>query len=118
MLLLFRAATIGTIAACLYFMMGIAHQGEPLREVQLAEPPSGPAATTIVDIAAAVPRDRIASMISLAPGERVIAVGERSVENDLEAGGAIAAQSPSPGEFLDLTVDGIAGPRRVLVLVH
>jgi hypothetical protein len=115
--MLLRAATIGLVLGCLYFMMGIARQGEPLREVQL-DPPSGPAATAIIDIAGGVPRDRIASFINLAPGERVIAVGERAVASDLEAGGAIAAASPAPGDFLDLTVEGIAGPRRVLVLLH
>lgn len=116
--MLLRAATLGLVFACLYFMIAVAHQGEPLREVQLVDSLSGPGATTIVDIAATVPRDRVASMISLAPGERVIAVGDRTVDSDLEAGGAIAAVSPAPGEYLDLTVDGVAGPRRVLVLMH
>lgn len=121
MLLVLRAMMVTSIVACCVFLVGVSRQGEPLREESFVVEPATvqpPSATTIVDVAPGVSRDRIPSLIALAPGERVSAVGERAVGSDLEAGAAIAALAPATGRFVDLTVDGTRGTRRVLVLVH
>lgn len=111
-MLLFRSLTLGLLGACFYLLLGVARQGEPLREVQLAP------ATTIVDIAGGVRGEQLAGMLALAPGERIVAVDDRPMRDDLQAGLEIAAREGSPGTFVDLTVESAAGARRVLLLRH
>ena len=79
-----------------------------------ATPPSTPAA--ILDVAPGV--TDVASIVRLAPGERVTAVGAHPVASDLAAGAAIAALPRGPGRYVDLTVARGDAERRVIVLLH
>lgn len=74
---------------------------------------------TIVDVAPGLSTGVVPSLIRLAPGERVVAVDDRAVTGDLEAGAAISLHTPGSGSFVDLEVASAAGDhRRVLVLMH
>jgi|MudIll2142460700_1097286.scaffolds.fasta_scaffold02156_8 hypothetical protein len=75
-------------------------------------------AVTVVDVARGVDAGTLGSLVRLRADERVIAVDDRAVENDFAAGAAIAERALGPGKFLDLTVAGASGSRRVLVLMH
>ncbi len=77
-----------------------------------------PPPASIVDIASGVAPSQLPALVRLAPGEHVIAVGDRPVSGDLEAGAVLADASPHAGGYLDLTVTGAVGPRRLLVLLH
>jgi hypothetical protein len=74
-----------------------------------------PSPVTVLDVAPGVSAEEIATMIRLADGERVTAVGDRRLDSDLAAGAALRSAT---GDYLDLTVDGPHGERRVLVLRH
>ncbi|MDQ3369479.1 MAG: hypothetical protein M3680_28970 [Myxococcota bacterium] len=73
---------------------------------------------SVVDVAHGADPAALATFIRLRGDERVVAVGDRAVANDLAAGAEIAAHRIGAGRFLDLTVRGAEGSRRVLVLVH
>ncbi len=74
---------------------------------------------TIVDVAPGLSGAVVPSLVRLAPDERVVAVGDRAVASDLEAGAAITARVPGGGGFIDLEIASDAGDRRrVLVLMH
>ena len=75
-------------------------------------------AVSVVDIAHGVSPSELSALVRLATDERVIAVDDRPVANDLAAGAAIAERGLGAGKFLDLTVGGARGSRRVLVLMH
>jgi len=85
------------------------------REVVQVATPCQPTAT-IVDVAAGVSAAQLGALVYLAPGEHVISVDDRHVAGDLDAGAALA-QAQAPG-YVDLTVEGAGGSRRVLVLLH
>ncbi|HEX7842935.1 MAG TPA: hypothetical protein VF469_35930 [Kofleriaceae bacterium] len=99
---------------------------------------------TVVDVAAGVDRSRIMELLHLGPGERITAIDDRAVDEDLPPGvpidpagedprpagnavgvptprlsaSPIAELAPRPGGFLDLTVSSPSAERRVLVLLH
>ncbi|MBA3817930.1 MAG: hypothetical protein H0X17_03490 [Deltaproteobacteria bacterium] len=73
---------------------------------------------SVVDVARGADPAALATFIRLRGDERVVAVGDRAVASDLAAGAEIAAHPVGSGRFLDLTVRGAEGSRRVLVLVH
>ena len=88
-----------------------------------AEPaPVAAAATyqpvTVVDVSHHVHPSDVSTHVRLRAGERVGAVGDRAVANDLSAGAAIAERTLARGTFIDLTVTGPEGSRRVLVLLQ
>lgn len=70
----------------------------------------------ILDVAPGV--TDVASIVRLAPGERVTSVGAEPVASDLAAGAAIAALPRGPGRYVDLTVARGDAERRVIVLLH
>ncbi len=73
----------------------------------------------VVDVAPGVAPTDLASIVQLRADERVIAVDDRPVANDLAAGAAIADRLLASGRYVDLTVAGAAGgSRRILVLMH
>jgi hypothetical protein len=76
------------------------------------------APVTVVDVARGVDAGTLASLVRLRAGERVVAIDDQKVANDFAAGAAISAHDLGSGKYLDLTVDGAAGARRVLVLMH
>lgn len=74
---------------------------------------------TIVDVAPGLSGSFVPSLIRLAPDERVVAVDDRAVGSNLEAGAAISTHAPGAGSYVDLEVATDAGDRRrVLVLMH
>ena len=75
-------------------------------------------AVSVVDVAYGVDASQLSALVRLATDERVIAVDDRPVANDLAAGAAIAERGLGTGKYLDLTVGGARGKRRVLVLMH
>lgn len=87
------------------------------RDAPLASPVRS-AQVAVVDVAHAVDAAALSQLVRLAPDERVIAVDDRPVANDLAAGAAIAARRLDAGTYLDLTVGSGRGRRRVLVLLH
>jgi hypothetical protein len=120
-MLVFRSAAFGMLCAC--FMM-LADLPRELRErerdpgsAQVASQAPPPQAA-IVDVAGGVGAAQLGALVKLAPDEHVVAIDDRRVDGDLEAGAALATSDARPGGYVDLTVRGAAGSRRVLVLLH
>jgi S1-C subfamily serine protease len=81
----------------------------------------GPAAyepVTVVDVARGVDAAALGSLVRLRADERVTAVDDQPVANDFAAGAALTQRALGPGTYVDLTVTGARGSRRVLVLMH
>lgn len=114
-MLVSRLFTLGTIALAVGFVVGI---GGALLGDPPAVAPAPPAQVSVVDVAHGVDAAALSQLVRLAPDERVIAVDDRPVANDLAAGAAIAAQRLTAGTYLDLTIGSTRGQRRVLVLLH
>jgi hypothetical protein len=118
-MLLFRSLAVGLLAAC-FCLLAI----RPAYEVRvtgapaLVVAPRPQPAATIVDVAPGLGPEQIASLIALAPGERVVAVDDLHVTGDLDAGVMLANQAVGSQRYVDLEVAGAAGSRRVLVLLH
>ena len=116
-MLLFRSLAVGLMGACVMLLAV-----RPAYDVRVAqEPPPAPVvaptSASIVDVARGVAPEQVPSLIALAPGEHVVAIGDRAVANDLDAGAELVAGARGGG-FLDLDVRGARGERRVLVLLH
>lgn len=71
---------------------------------------------TVVDVAHGV--DANIGLVRLREDERVSAVDDELVHDDAAANELISARSRSAGKYVDLTVTGTRGSRRVLVLMH
>jgi S1-C subfamily serine protease len=117
-MLLLRALVTGLIAACV--VLAAMAQPPVLATVPTSAP--APEATTtpvsIVDVAGGVPANELAALAHLRPGEAVTAVGEQAIGTDLAAGAVIASLPARPGSYIDLTLAGPNGERRVLLLLH
>jgi hypothetical protein len=72
----------------------------------------------VVDVARGIDSTTMASLVPLHDDERVIAIDDHPVVNDLAAGVQIAERARDGRRFIDVTIDGMTGKRRVLVLVH
>lgn len=124
-MLAFRSFAIGLTAAC--FALLVMRPAVVLRVVPVPlsleasyivdEPPLA-AAPTIVDVAPGVTAAQLASAIRLAPGEHIVAVDDVAVAGDVGAGVLLAARELRSNQFIDFTVVGPAGERRVLALLH
>jgi hypothetical protein len=115
-MLVFRSIALGLLGACFLLLVTRPTQLRIEREVVPVVQPPPPPPATIIDVAHGVPPAELAQLVRLAPGEHVIAVDDQRVETDLDAGAMMA--SSYGRSYLDLTVGGVAGPRRVLVLLH
>lgn len=119
-MLLFRSLTVGLLGACVALLVrlhAVPHVVHVSPRAPLPEATrEAPWAASIVDIAPGV--DDLAAVVSLAPGEHVVAVDDRRVASDLAAGVAIASAPRGTGRYLDLTVESATSSRRVLVLMH
>ena len=60
----------------------------------------------------------LTSLVQLHDDERVIAINDVRVANNLDAGRMLASLWLSPQRYIDLQVGGRDGERRVLVLLH
>ncbi|HEU0032459.1 MAG TPA: hypothetical protein VFQ53_17625 [Kofleriaceae bacterium] len=117
-MVLYRSLTVGLLGACLYFLLKLSmYAPEPYRESVAAQSASP---VTVIDVAPGLDIRLVPSLVHLAPGERITAVADRPVANDLAAGAAIVEQFIEDGtaRYIDITVDSAAGARRVLVLMH
>jgi len=118
-MLLFRSIVVGMLAGCLLLLAQ-----RPRPAVLLV--PSGPQVNslregprpTIIDVAPLVAPEELVRLVRLAPGEHIVDVNGAHVSGDLEAGALISRIDPRPERYVDLTVVGALGERRVLVLMH
>jgi len=118
----FRSLVTGFAAACfvllaMYQPPPVEHRVEQARVVlpTSTRPHYHEHVPTLIDVAPNIPAMQIASLVRLEPGEHVAVVDDVDVDNDLAAGAAIAAHGRS---FVDLSVVGQSGTRRVLLLLH
>jgi S1-C subfamily serine protease len=110
-----RSFVFAMAGACFALALAYPRPVRVEREVVQVAAPCQPTAT-IVDVAPGVPATQLGALVYLAPGEHVAAVDDHHVAGDLDAGAALA-QAHAPG-YIDLTVEGGGGSRRVLVLLH
>ena len=75
-------------------------------------------APTVVDVAPNVSASLLPSLIQLREDERVVAINDARVTNDLQAGSVLASLWLGPQRYIDLNVASPRGERRVLVLLH
>jgi hypothetical protein len=115
----FRSLVLGLLGACaLLLAVRPAYDVHVVRE-RLPVVRTLPAANAaIVDVAHGVPIGELAGLIRMNADEHVYAVNDRPVVSELDAGAVIASLAPDRGSFIDLTITGAAGQRRVLVLLH
>jgi len=118
MLLLIRTVVAGLIGGCLVLALGFHPRMIIVKQVVSRPRVHVPAGATLIDVSGSVTPATILSLIKLDHGDHVVAVGDASVSNDLVAGEAIAMRATGHDTFVDVTIDGHAGPRRVLLLIH
>jgi hypothetical protein len=117
-MLLFRSISIGLLGACFLLLATHSTTVRVEREIERVPvvQPRPPAAATIIDVAPGLSPAQIVGLIHVDGDEHIIAVDDRSMASDLEVGTAIA--STHDKKYLDLTVGGAYGERRILVLMH
>lgn len=117
-MLAFRSLALGLLGACFLLLVTRPTQLRIERELVPVAQPAPHAAATIIDVAHGVSAPQITQLVRLDPDEHVVAVDDRPVVGDLDAGAMIAANDLSK-RYLDLTIGGgVSGERRVLVLLH
>jgi len=116
-MLLFRSVIVGLLGACCLLLAQ-----RPRCEITLRTPPAPraqvPQGPQIIDVAPLVAPEEIGRLVRLAPSEHIVEIGSTRVASDVEAGALLARMDPRPDHYIDLTVAGVAGERRVLVLLH
>lgn len=121
-MVVFRSITIGLLFACFALLLTRSTELLVVREASQtplparAEPP--PNLPTIIDVAPGVTAAQLALTIQLAPGEQITAVDDEAVAGTMGAGLVLASRALKSGEFIDFSVDGPQGERRVLALLH
>jgi len=129
-MLVFRSVTTGLLGACLYFVVQLSARApepapNPCAKLDAARLMAGAvlhaelehSAPTMIDVANGVPPLTVPSLVRLESGEHISTVDDRPVPDDLTAG-ALIAERARTHSFVDLTIDGHATTRRVLVLMH
>lgn len=115
-----RAIATGLLGATLYFVVELASsssRGSISTRSSCAEASEPPANITVIDVAHGVATANLPDLVPLALGERIVAVDDMPVANDLAAGMVLAGRLANTGRYIDLTIGGL-GERRVLVLLH
>jgi hypothetical protein len=122
-MVVFRSLSVGLLLAC--FTLLVARPAVELRVVQdspqpatLALPEPALPTPTIIDVAPGITAMQLAATIHLAPGEQIIAVDDVAVTSDLGAGLLLASRDLRSRQFIDFSVAGPEGERRVLALLH
>lgn len=119
-MLVFRSLSVGLLFAC--FALLVARPAVELRVshesagTALADP--APPVPTIIDVAPGITAMQLATTIRLAPGEQIVAVDDIAVAGDLGAGMVLATRDLASRQFIDFSVAGPEGERRVLALLH
>jgi hypothetical protein len=117
----FRSLSVGLLTAC--FALLVARPAVELRVTQappptIAVPEPGPPVPTIIDVAPGITAMQLAATLHLAPGEQIIAVDDVAVTSDVGAGLLLASRDLRSRQFIDFSVAGPEGERRVLALLH
>jgi hypothetical protein len=114
--MLLRLLSTALCAICVVLLA----TSKPVRVVMLPQhaPLDASTPVSVVDVAAGVPARDLPALIRLRHGERVIAINDRPIAGNLEAGGEIASSGLAPGGFLDVAIAGGRAERRVLMLMH
>jgi len=122
-MLVFRSFAIGLLAACFALLVmrpevHVTHvMPAHVPTIALSQRPAEPA-PTIVDIAPGISAAQLALAIRLAPGEQITSVDDVAVSGNVGAGLLLASRTLRSGEFIDFSVAGPRGERRVLALLH
>ena len=117
-MLVFRSLALGLLGACFLLLATRPTDVRIERQLVPIQQPVPPPSATIIDVAHGVTASQLAQLVRLLPSEHVVAVDDRPVTGDLDAGAMIAANESTARQFVDLTVSGSSGERRVLVLLH
>ncbi|MDQ3334077.1 MAG: hypothetical protein M4D80_02870 [Myxococcota bacterium] len=118
-MLLSRTLQLGLIVFAIALLVGTMVEKARLPEHQHTRiTPAAYEPVTVVDVARGVDAASLASLVRIRSDERVSAVDDQPVANDFAAGAALTERALGPGKYLDLTVTGASGSRRVLVLMH
>jgi hypothetical protein len=121
-MLVFRSLVLGLLGATVVLLVQrpvyvvtqpIGGESPPTAAARTTAPP----AVAIVDVAPGVGAQYWPALFHLGDDERIVAVDDRPVANQLEAG-MWMTRPRAPGSFIDLAVAGPSGTRRVLVLLH
>jgi hypothetical protein len=119
----FRSLSVGLMSACFALLIArpsvevrVAH--DSAQPATLAVPDPAPPVPTIIDVAPGITAMQLAATIQLAPGEQIIAVDDVAVASDLGAGLLLASRDLRSRQFIDFSVAGPEGERRVLALLH
>jgi hypothetical protein len=117
-MLVYRSVVVGLLAACCLLLAQ--RQRIEIRVPATHVPPPAweSPRPTIVDVAPLIAPGELGKLVRLAPGERVVAVDDTPTTDTLEAGALLAKADVGPRRYVDLTVTGPLGERRVLVLMH
>lgn len=113
-MLVSRTLTLGMVVFAVALLVSTIIEKAGLRE--RAVEPIGATVTpvTVIDVARGF--DANLGLVRLREDERVTAVDDQPVPDDAFAAERLVAGSP--GQYVDLTVTGARGSRRVLVLMH
>ncbi len=122
-MLVFRSVSVGLLFACFALLAArpaieLRVQHDTPQAPAIAIPAPAPAVPTIIDVAPGVTAAQLAMAIQLAPGEQIMSVDDIAVSGTLGAGMLLASRDLRSRQFIDFTVDGPRGERRVLALLH
>ena len=121
---LYRSLTVGLLGACCFMLARSGTRSIEIRMAPLPTPPSIAAALAtrpalqVIDVAANAAPDQVARLVTLAPGERIVAVDDAEVGEPVAAVLQLVTSASRGHDFVDVTVRGDAGERRVLLLRH
>ena len=117
-MLLSRTLQLGLVVFAVALLVGTIVEKARLAEHHAHVAPAAYEPVSVVDVARGVDVAALGSLVRLRADERVTAVDDQPVANDFAAGAALTQRALGPGKYVDLTVSGASGSRRVLVLMH
>src|SRR5688572_18017889 len=112
-----RLLTIGLCATCVALLARSPRVHVEVVQVPVARAERVAPSLSVVDVAAEVAPSSIPALMRLGRGEWIRAINDQRPDDDVQAEHWISAAA-RPGGFLDLTIAGDAGDRRVLLLIH
>lgn len=99
---LYRSLVLGLLGACLYLLAArpapVVHPA-PTRWVHAPAIASQRPVPTLIDVSSQMSSDQLVSLVRLGPGEHIATLDDHRA-------------------YVDVTVQGLRGERRVLLLVH
>ena len=117
-MLLFRSFVVGLLGACCLLIASRPTEIRVITRPVVARDAPAPTGATLVDVSPLVATRDIPGMLHLAAGEHVIAVDGANVAGDVETGILFADPAGHRHGYIDVTVAGPAGQRRIVVLLH